>query len=162
MSIFHQVVKANESAILNGWLKQMSASTRRGDLMNDVDLKEQASEFLKLFIEASQKSSDVQSETFASTKEFLKEIAKSRLEQGFSTSETAMFVLSLKQPIFSAIEDAFKTDPSELVSEIWSSGDLLDQLAMLTIDTAISIREQTISRQQEEMLELSTPVVKLD
>ncbi len=161
MSIFHQVVKANESAILSGWLKQMSASTRRGDLMNDVDLKEQASEFLKLFTEASQKSSDVQSEAFASTKEFLKEIAKSRLEQGFSTSETAMFVLSLKQPIFSAIKDAFKTNPTELVSEIWSSGDLLDQLAMLTIDTAISIREQTISRQQEEMLELSTPVVKL-
>ena len=129
--------------------------------MNDVDLKEQASEFLKLFTEASQKSSDVQSEAFASTKEFLKEIAKSRLEQGFSTSETAMFVLSLKQPIFSAIKDAFKTNPTELVSEIWSSGDLLDQLAMLTIDTAISIREQTISRQQEEMLELSTPVVKL-
>lgn len=161
MSIFHQVVKANESAILNGWLKQMSASTRRGDLMNDVDLKEQASEFLKLFTEASQKSSDVQSEAFGSTKEFLKEIAKSRLEQGFSTSETAMFVLSLKQPIFNAIKDASKSNPSELVSEIWSSGDLLDQLAMLTIDTAISIREQTISRQQEEMLELSTPVVKL-
>ena len=161
MSVFHQVVKANESAILIGWLRQMSASTRRGDLINDVDLKEQASEFLKLFTEASQNSSDVQSEAFASTKEFLKEIAKSRLEQGFSTSETAMFVLSLKQPIFNAIKDAFKSNPSELVSEIWSSGDLLDQLAMLTIDTAISIREQTISRQQEEMLELSTPVVKL-
>lgn len=161
MSIFHQVVKANESVILTGWLKQMSASTRRGDLMNDVDLKKQASEFLNLFTEASQKSSDVQSEAFASTKEFLKEIAKSRLEQGFSTSETAMFVLSLKQPIFNAIKDACKSNPSELVSEIWSSGDLLDQLAMLTIDTAISLREQTIRRQQEEMLELSTPVVKL-
>ncbi len=161
MSVFHQVVKANESEILTGWLKQMSASTRRGDLMNDVDLKKQASEFLKLFTAASQNSSDVQSEGFASTKEFLKEIAKSRLEQGFSTSETAMFVLSLKQPIFNAIKDAFKSNPSDLVSEICSSGDLLDQLAMLTIDTAISFREQTISRQQEEMLELSTPVVKL-
>lgn len=161
MSVFHQVVKANESAILVGWLKQMSASTRRGDLINDVDLKEQASEFLKLFTEACQKSSDVQSEAFASTKEFLNEIAKSRLELGFSTSETAMFVLSLKQPIFSAIRDAFKANPSELVSEIWASGDLLDQLAMLTIDSAITIRELTISRQQEEMLELSTPVVKL-
>lgn len=161
MSAFHQVVKANESAILSGWLKQMSASTRRGDLMNDADLKQQAAEFLNLFSEASQRSSDVQSDAFATTKEFLKEIAKSRMEQGFSTAETAMFILSLKQPVFNAMKDTFKANPSELVAEIWLCGDLLDQLAMLTIDTAIAFREQTISRQQEEMLELSTPVVKL-
>jgi len=32
---------------------------------------------------------------------------------------------------------------------------------MLTVDTAVGVRELTIARQQEEMLELSTPVVKL-
>jgi rsbT co-antagonist protein RsbR len=161
MSAFHQIIRANESAILSGWIAEMSSATRRSDLMNDADLKQQAAEFLKVFTDAAQTGSDVQTPAFAPVREFLKEIAKSRMEQGFTAAETAMFVLSLKQPIFNALKEAFKVNPSELVSEIWISGDVLDQLAMLTVDIAITFREQTITRQQEEMLELSTPVVKL-
>jgi rsbT co-antagonist protein RsbR len=161
MSAFQQLVRSNESRILNGWIHEMSGTTRRSDLMDDADLKQQATEFLRLFTDAAQSGSDVQAHEFAATREFLKAIAKSRMEQGFSPVETAMFVLSLKQPIFNALKDALKTNASELVTEIWLSGDLLDKLAMLTVDIAIGFREQTISRQQEEMLELSTPVVKL-
>ncbi len=161
MSAFQQVVRSNESVILSGWIKEMSSSTRRTDLMDDTNLKLQAADFLRLFTDASQTSSDVQSQGFTATREFLKGIAKSRMDQGFTPVDTAMFVLSLKQPIFDALKDALKGNPSELVTEIWLSGDLLDKLAMLTVETAIAIREQTISRQQEEMLELSTPVVKL-
>ena len=161
MSAFQQVVRSNESVILSGWIKEMSSSTRRTDLMDDTDLKLQSADFLRLFTDASQTSSDVQSQGFTATREFLKGIAKSRMDQGFTPVDTAMFVLSLKQPIFDALKDALKGNPSELVTEIWLSGDVLDKLAMLTVETAIAIREQTISRQQEEMLELSTPVVKL-
>ena len=161
MSAFQQVAKSNEASILAGWIAEMATATRRSDLMNDAEMKQQATEFLRLFTDASQSSSDVQSDVFASTREFLKGIAKSRMEQGFTPSETAMFVLSLKQPIFNSLKDAPKSNQSDLVGEIWGVGNLLDKLAMLTVDTAISFRELTISRQQEEMLELSTPVVKL-
>ena len=94
-------------------------------------------------------------------RDYLREIARSRLEQGFTPSETALFVLSLKQPIFTSLQDAYKSEPAKLVSEVWDSGDLLDKLALVTMEGALQIRDQTISRQQEEMLELSTPVVKL-
>ncbi len=83
------------------------------------------------------------------------------MERGFTPSETAMFVLSLKQPVFNALREALKSNPQELVNEIWGVGNLLDKLSMLTVDSAIGYREMTIARQQEEMLELSTPVVKL-
>lgn len=161
MAAFQQVIQSNESAILAGWLNEMVSTTRRSDLIADVDLKQQATEFLHLFTGASQSGSDVQGVSFTTTREFLKAIAKSRMEQGFSPAETAMFVLSLKHPIFNALKDASKGNASQLVAEIWLAGDLLDKLAMLTVDSAITFREQTISRQQEEMLELSTPVVKL-
>ena len=161
MSAFQQVIKANETAILSGWLSEMATSTRRTDLMGDVEVRQQATDLLRLFTEASQTSSDVQSSAFASTKEFLKEVAKSRVEQGFTAAETALFVLSLKQPVFNALRDAFKSNPSEMVTEIWAAGDLLDKLSMLTVTNAVALRELTIQRQQEEMLELSTPVVKL-
>jgi rsbT co-antagonist protein RsbR len=71
-----------------------------------------------------------------------------------------MFVLSLKQPVFDALRDSVK-DAEVLVDEIWTSGNLIDKLALLTVTNAVAFREQTIQRQQEEMLELSTPVVKL-
>ena len=161
MSAFQQVIEKNEAAILSGWLSEMATGTRRADLLGDAALKSQASELLRLYTEASQRSSDVQSEAFGPTREFLKDIAKSRMEQGFTPAETALFVLSLKQPVFNSLRDALKSNPTELIEEIWSAGNLLDKLSMLTVTTAFGFREQTISRQQEEMLELSTPVVKL-
>ena len=161
MSGFQQVIRSNESTILSGWLSEMAVSTRRQDLMSDGDLKRQAAELLRLFTDASQTNSDVESEAFKKTNEFLKEVAKSRLEQGFNPAETAMFILSLKQPLFNALRDALKGNPSQLIEEIWTAGNLLDKLAMITVSSALAFREQTILRQQEEMLELSTPVVKL-
>jgi rsbT co-antagonist protein RsbR len=161
MSQFQQVIKVNETAILSGWLSEMATGTRRADLMSDVEVKQQATELLRMFTEASQMSSDVQSPAFALTKDFLKDVARSRMEQGFTPTETALFVLSLKQPVFNALRDAMKSNPNELITEIWTASNLLDKLAMLTVDNAIEFKEMTIKRQQEEMLELSTPVVKL-
>lgn len=160
MSSFHEVVRRNEAVILAGWLEEMVASTRRTDLMSDTDLKLQATEFLRLFVQSAQSGSDQRSEEFTATRDFLKDIAKSRMDQGFTPAEIAMFVLSLKQPVFNALRDEYK-DSAEIVNEIWASGNLIDKLAMLTVDSAVEIRDQVIARQQEEMLELSTPVVKL-
>ena len=161
MSAFQEIVRSNETAILSEWLSEMATSTRRKDLMGDADLKGQATELLRLFTDASQSSSDTQSEAFDSTKSFLKEIAKNRMERGFTPAETSMFVLSMKKPVFDSLRNSLRSNPETLMSEIWLAGDLIDKLAMITVDTAVGFREQTIARQQEEMLELSTPVVKL-
>ena len=163
MSLFHDVVQKNESTILNGWLAEMSSGTRRRDLMNDGELKTEAGELLRLFAAASAKSDDVNGEAFRELREYLKSLTRSRMEAGFTAGETAMFVLSLKQPLFNALreETAPAKNSEELVNEIWNSGNLLDKLALQTVDNAIDVRDHVISRQQEEMLELSTPVVKL-
>lgn len=161
MSSFQQVLKNDEKTILSGWLSEMAASTRRRDLMEDAELKQQANELLRTVSAAAQTSFDIQSEAFAPVREFLKDVARSRMADGFTPSETAMFILSLKEPVFNALREVLKSNPQELVSEICSAGNLIDKLSLLTVDTAIQLREQTIARQQEEMLELSTPVVKL-
>ncbi|MDE1162295.1 MAG: STAS domain-containing protein [Acidobacteriaceae bacterium] len=161
MSAFQEVIESNSSTILTGWLSEMANSTRRSDLMSDVELKQQAAELLRLVIDASQINADVQSSDFLTTREFLDDVAKSRMEQGFTPAETAMFVLSMKQPIFNALSEKLKGKPEQLIQEIWTAGNLIDKLSMLTVSTAVAFREATIQRQQEEMLELSTPVVKL-
>jgi rsbT co-antagonist protein RsbR len=161
MSSFYEVIRKNESSILAGWLAEMASSTRRSDLIGDVELRQQATELLGLVTNAAETSTDPMSEAFSSTREYLKEIAKSRMEQGFSPSETALFVLSLKQPVFNALRDTTGINPAKLVTEILATGVVLDRLAVETVNNAIEFRDLVITRQQEEMLELSTPVVKL-
>lgn len=161
MSVFQQIIKKNEPSILSGWISEMATSTKRNDLMADIELKQQAAELLRLFTDAAQRSSDVQSEAYAPVTEYLKDIARSRMDQGFTPVETSMFVLSLKRPVFDALRDSFQSNSADLISEIWLAGDLIDKMSMLTVASAIGLREQTIVRQQEEMMELSTPVVKL-
>lgn len=161
MISFHDVVKKNEETILSGWMEEMGKSIRRIDLMGDAEFKRQAKELLGLFMKATQRGSDADSEDFAPIREFLKDIAKTRMDQGFTPADTALFVLSLKEPVFNALRDALKANPADLVTEIMNAGNLLDRLSMFTVDSAIEFRDQVIGRQQQEMLELSTPVVKL-
>ncbi|WP_058187039.1 STAS domain-containing protein [Terracidiphilus gabretensis] len=161
MSSFHEVIRKNESSILAGWLAEMASSNRRSDLMSDAELRQQATELLRLVTNAAETSTDPMSEAFSSTRDYLKDIAKSRMEQGFSPAETALFILSLKQPVFNALRDTAGISPTKLVTEILTAGTVLDRLAVETVNNAVEFRDLVISRQQEEMLELSTPVVKL-
>jgi len=104
---------------------------------------------------------NVQSGAYGPMREMLREISQSRAQQGFSAKETATFVLSIKRSLFTVIRDEFEKDPKTMAVEIWNATELLDGLGLYTTDVYLKAREERIRRQQEEMLELSTPVVKL-
>jgi rsbT co-antagonist protein RsbR len=94
-------------------------------------------------------------------RELMGEISRSRAQQGFTPSETATFVLSFKKPLFSRLRAQFGGDVNALANELWGATELLDSLGLFTVESYLKTREDVIRRQQEEMLELSTPVVKL-
>src|SRR5262249_53303082 len=98
---------------------------------------------------------------WAGARELLGEISQWRARQGFSPSETATFVFSLKEPVFQRLRKEFVKDPDALADEIWKGTMLLDQLGLYTTELYQKGREDVIARQQQEMLELSTPVVQL-
>jgi len=157
-----ECLSENRDQILASWLQEMSGATKRADLMKDSELRNQARLFLNLFETAVQSGNDnLNSAAWSQTKEMLQEISTSRAHQGFSPSETATFVLSLKRPIFDRLHQEFARDPEILTSMLWSTTELLDGLGLYTAEAFIKTREEVIRRQQEEMLELSTPVVKL-
>ena len=157
-----ECLSENRDQILASWLQEMSGATKRADLMKDIELRNQAKLFLNLFETAVQSGNDnLNSAAWSQTKEMLQEISTSRTHQGFSPSETATFVLSLKRPIFDRLRQEFARDPEVLTSMLWSTTELLDGLGLYTAEAFIKMREEVIRRQQEEMLELSTPVVKL-
>ncbi len=157
------ILDSHGPAILAEWTKLQSKSTARRDLTSDVEIKEQSQRFLNVFLHASQsaKSHDIQSPEWAPVREVLADIAKARAKQGFSASETALFVFSLKRPILDVLHQQLGKVPENLVGRFIAVNELLDQFGMVTMENYQKVREEVIARQQQDMLELSTPVVEL-
>jgi rsbT co-antagonist protein RsbR len=158
---FAEIVTAQQDVVLKDWVGfQLAASTLRRDLIKESDLREQSREFLSLFAAALKSGSDSGGAAWAPVKEFLAHIARSRVQQGFTPSETATFIFSLKQPLFDLIRSTIK-DVKEFATEVWTLTVLLDKLGLQIMELHQQNREEVIHRQQEELLELSTPVVEL-
>lgn len=156
------LVARNEKEILSEWIMQMAGATRRIDLIKEGEIKVQCSEFLRLMnIALANGGLNFQSSEWDKIREMLGNISRSRAQQGFSPSETATFVLSVKRPLFNQLQRSYKDDAQALAAETWSTTELLDEMGLYTLEVYLKSREDIIKRQQEELLELSTPVVKL-
>jgi rsbT co-antagonist protein RsbR len=159
-----QILERREAEILDHWMKaQLGAATARRDLMSEGQLREQSKEFLNLLQQATSKvtGTDVSGSEWQGVRQMLAEISRSRGAKGFTPSETAIFVFSLKQPVFDAMRQELGGDAAALTDEVWNTSLLLDRLGLYTTEIFQKGREEVIARQQQEMLELSTPVVKL-
>ena len=163
MSKIADTLQKNEADLLQDWIKEQLASVRRRDLMDDNELRTQSTELLRSIASAARNGnvSDVAGEEWSPVRERLREISASRAKQGFTPSETAMFVFSLKQPLFNRLRKELGKDADALATELWHATSLIDKLGLLTSESYIQAKEQLIAKQAEEMLELSTPVVKL-
>ena len=156
------VLVKHEATILDEWIKQMSGATRRADLIKDADLRTQCSRFIKLLRQGVESgNSDLQTSAWQPVRDQLAEVSRSRAQQGFTPTETATFVLSAKKPLFTLLRDQMGNDAGALAAELWTTTELIDSLGLFTTEMYLKTREEIIRRQQEEMLELSTPVVKL-
>ena len=163
MSKLAEMISKYQNEIRADWLKQMAGSVSRADLMTKEELDIQSRELMDAIAMGARSGeiTNLDGPAWSQAREVLNSISTSRARQGFSSSETATFVLSLKQPIFNAIRRENTSDPAALFDDVWKATLLLDKLGLLTVDAFQTTREQLIARQQEELMELSTPVVKL-
>ena len=157
-----RVIARNEESILADWMSEMTGAVRRSDLIKESELRTQCSQFLQLMRQGLETGNlSFQSSAWDRVREMLGDISRSRATQGFSSSETASFVFSVKRPLFSRIREEFKNDSTTLADQTWVTTELLDAMGLYTTEIFQKSREEVIRRQQEELLELSTPVVKL-
>ena len=158
------VLQSRSQAILANWLQQLErvANSAKGRL-SASDLQKQATEFLALLASAAktQDLTDIGAEGWTPVRGFLEELSRQRVMAGFSSDETASFIFSLKRPLFDALKQETGSDAEKLAQEIWAATELLDKLGLYTVKIFQKSREEVIGRQQTELLELSTPVVKL-
>lgn len=163
MSKLSDIISKHESEIRADWLKNMASGVRRADLMNDQELQQQSRDLLTGIVKGlrSGQSINLDEAAWSTVRDQMQSISASRAEQGFTTSETATFVLSLKQPLFSVVRKELGGKADEMFEEVWNANLLLDRLALFTTEAFMATRERLIARQQQELLELSTPVVTL-
>jgi len=157
------LLKSQEKEILADWIgEQLASITQRPDLLKESDLREQSRAFLAALQNATQRGAleDITGEEWSGVREQLAELSRTRALAGFSPTETATFVLSLKQPLFNRLRAEVR-DAEALADETWRASVMLDKLGLHTVELFQHSREEVIARQQKELLELSTPVVEL-
>ncbi len=160
MSKLPDVLKRREAGILTEWLRELKQSAGLKGL--PPNLEETCRAFLVQLAQASRNGNltDIGKPEWNEMRHLLEELSVSRARQGDTPSETAGFVFSLKQPLFAAIRDEAK-NIEEMAGETWMASRLLDSLGLYTTEVHQKGREDIIQRQQAEMMELSTPVVRL-
>jgi rsbT co-antagonist protein RsbR len=158
------VLQARRQEILAKWMEQLEqVSTSAKRRLSTADLGNQANEFLDLLVRTAQTQAieDISADGWQPLRAFLESLSRQRVIAGFSSDETATFIFSLKRPLFDALRQELGNDAEKLGRETWLATELLDKLGLHTVRTFQISREEVIGRQQTELLELSTPVVKL-
>lgn len=152
-----------QETVLKQWLEELARARAAAGLKPDLgDAKMQASEFISLLGQAASGADGLRldSPAWAPVRRYLDELSETRARMGQSSAQTATFVFSIKRPLFDSLRSKI-TDPAALADEVWKVTELVDALGLHTVAAFQRKREEVISRQQEDMLELSTPVVKL-
>lgn len=161
---FGEIITRHREDLLSEWISELLASlSRHKDLIRESELRTQCGDFVEQFVRgtAGGDSANAHGAAWAGVRELLGRISASRALQGFTPSETATFVFSFKKPLFARLRKELEREPATLVREMWTASLLLDELGLYTTEVFQKSREGIIARQQKEMMELSTPVVKL-
>jgi len=158
-----QMLQDQQAVVASEWLGQLEALTVRGNAASREQLRNHTQQFLKALATAARAGEldNIDHRSWDEVRDLLAEISSSRAKSGSTPSETATFVFSLKQALFSHLRKAFEGEPELGGAASWTISTLLDKLGLYTIEVFQKTKDQIIVRQQQELLELSTPVVKL-
>jgi rsbT co-antagonist protein RsbR len=157
------ILEKNEASILKAWVDGQFSSNARQDVISEGELKEASRVFLSIFARAvkTDYDKDLSSEAWQPVRAHLIALSRERVIQGFSPAETATFIFSLKKPLFDVLREEFAKDSARFADEIWKLTQTLDNLGLLTVEAYQHTRQEIIERQQQELLDLTTPVVRL-
>ena len=155
-------MNTQQQQLLNDWISGLETTGANRNL-KDQDVKQQTNEFLQLLLSGlkSESGTNISSTGWEATRLFLEKLSHSRALLGQDSHQTANFIFALKGPLFALLQNHYRERPAELAEQLLQISELLDAFGLHTIRTFQKSREAVIKRQQEELLELSTPVVKL-
>jgi len=158
------LIRSHQDQLLAKWMENLASGGQAQDnRLSQRELETQARDLWRLFLEALSTAniSALGAREWQEIRRYLEDLSRDRVLKGFNSSETASFLFSLKRPLFELVQQGYADDAAQLGDQLWAISELLDLLGLHSVQAFQKTREDVIQRQQEEMLELSTPVVKL-
>ncbi|HEY9734325.1 MAG TPA: STAS domain-containing protein [Drouetiella sp.] len=156
------ILRTAHKEVLNEWIEQLLKDPNRTQAVPESSLRTSTREFYDLFQEASKNGNlEVSSSDWDPVRNMLTELSAGRAMQGSTPSETANFIFSLKQPLFTRITKELGNSSTQVAATLLEFSKLIDTLGLYTFESFQKTREAVIRRQQKDMLEMSTPVIKL-
>jgi rsbT co-antagonist protein RsbR len=158
------LLSRHEEELLSAWLREQSSSgDRTMRVLGDAEARDQSRQVIAAVRAAINESGtdSVDGPAWDQAREVLARVSRDGAQAGLTPGETALFILSLKRPLFEMIRRQAGVDADSVAEDLWRATNLLDRLALYTTEVYSRARDEIIQRQQADMLELSTPVVKL-
>jgi rsbT co-antagonist protein RsbR len=159
-----EVLSARRDEILNIWIKErLESEDFRDELISKHELRQQSQQIVEMLARALQESDDADFDnvSFDELRAFLNEISRQRAVKGYTPSENATYILSLRNVVLPILAEDFEGDIVTLVREMDHFTRLLDRMGLVMVENFIRSREEIIRQQRADMLELSTPVIKV-
>lgn len=159
-----ELLSTRRDEILNIWIKErLESEDFRDELISKHELRQQSQQIVEMLARALQESDagDFDDPAFDELRAFLNEISRQRAVKGYTPSENATYILSLRNVVLPTLAEDFEGDIMTLVSEMDHFTRLLDRMGLVMVENFIRSREEIIRQQRADMLELSTPVIKV-
>src|SRR5689334_22145328 len=162
-NIILRLIDRHSQRLLSDWLAHQRRDAKYGGTHREAEAAELARRFLDQLRVGAQiaQFEDVEAAEWRPIRELLEDLSRDRAVQGFSPTETATFIFSLKEPFFALLREELRDDPERLVRETWTASRLIDRLGLYTMECYARTREEVIRRQQQELLERSRPAVEM-
>lgn len=158
------LLRQHEEQILADWLQEAGAASSRITDAGRRTMRGEAEEILRGLRDALQAGADpeaFQGAAYATVRQTLEALSRTRASQGQTAGDTSAFVLAFKRPLFKLLQQETGSDAARAMGVVWTISSLVDKMAQWTVGTYQQTREDIIKRQQQDLLELSTPVIKL-
>lgn len=159
-----ELLAKKEKEILETWIKaQADVTALKKGLITEKQLREESAQFLRILVRAVAGGNleDITAPEYDEVNKFLGSISGTRAYLGFSSSETATYIFSLKDTVLRFLQDEFSDQPELLNRAVIDFSMLMDKLGLLTFETYVKGREEVIREQQKSLLEVSTPVIQV-
>src|SRR5947209_3121588 len=150
--------------IINLWIKErLESGEFRDELIPKKELRRQSQQIVDMLARSIKDSEgdEFESPAYDEMRVFLNEISRARAVKGYTPSENATYILSLRNTLLPLLAEELQGNADALVREMQYFTTLLDKMGLVMVENYIRSREEIIRQQREDMMELSTPVIKV-
>lgn len=150
--------------IINLWIKErLESGEFRDELIPKKELRRQSDQIVEMLARTLREAdgAEFESQAYDEMRSFLNEISRIRAFKGYTPLENATYILSLRNTLVKLLAEELEDNPDALVHEMTTFTRLLDKMGLVMVENYIRSREETINQQRADMMELSTPVIKV-